>query len=219
MSQHNQAHLHSNYRTSSSSPVPSRFVSSVPWRQCILCEGETFKSPREFSNHLLIQHCKKEGGSYICLYGTNSICQTLPLEGVSERDYESHVNRVHISPSMAAKSASLQKEPQSSSVSNSDTKPLLGSTTQPLSASQHLPVQAESKPIKELTSILIKSSSSPVLTNMAKIPSETTTTVSSTTVVQHNTRKSSLQMDEEISVRDKLAFSKKNYCDFFLHLS
>lgn len=54
------------------------------------------KSPKEFSQHLRDFHCSKEGGSYVCQYGMNSVCPSLPLEGVSDKDYDDHVLRVHI---------------------------------------------------------------------------------------------------------------------------
>lgn len=73
---------------------------AVPWRSCDFCKGETFKSPRDFINHLRIRHCRKEGGSYICTYGPNSLCLNLPLEGVCDKDYEIHVSRFHASPSI-----------------------------------------------------------------------------------------------------------------------
>ena len=52
-----------------------------PWRRCRLC--------------LRQNHCTKEGGSYVCRYGTNNICPSLPLEGVNEMDYENHITRDH----------------------------------------------------------------------------------------------------------------------------
>lgn len=47
--------------------------------------------------HLRERHCTKEGGSYVCRYGYNGVCNSLPLDGVSDRDYESHVQRHHTS--------------------------------------------------------------------------------------------------------------------------
>ena len=32
----------------------------------------------------------------MCLYGGNAVCATLPLEGVSDVDYEQHVVKQHI---------------------------------------------------------------------------------------------------------------------------
>jgi vacuolar protein sorting-associated protein 54 len=41
------------------------------------------------------KHCTKEGGSFVCLYGENKVCCTLPVEGVSDEDYERHVYKHH----------------------------------------------------------------------------------------------------------------------------
>ncbi|GFO34669.1 vacuolar protein sorting-associated protein 54 [Plakobranchus ocellatus] len=68
-----------------------------PWKICNFCRDDLlFKSPRDFSQHLRDFHCSKEGGSYVCRYGMNGVCPSLPLEGVSDRDYEDHVLRDHI---------------------------------------------------------------------------------------------------------------------------
>ncbi|XP_038112094.1 vacuolar protein sorting-associated protein 54 [Culex quinquefasciatus] len=55
-----------------------------------------FKTPADFVRHLRAQHCTVEGGSYVCRYGYNGVCSSLPLDGVSDRDYEMHVNRCHV---------------------------------------------------------------------------------------------------------------------------
>jgi len=71
---------------------------NVPWKRCTHCLGHnvTFKSPREFVMHLRDFHCTKEGGSFVCRYGPNEICPSLPLDGVSDKDYEDHVARFHV---------------------------------------------------------------------------------------------------------------------------
>lgn len=46
--------------------------------------------------HLRDRHCTKEGGSYVCRYGFNGVCASLPLDGVSDRDYETHVAKYHV---------------------------------------------------------------------------------------------------------------------------
>lgn len=46
--------------------------------------------------HLRDRHCTKEGGSFVCRYGYNGVCASLPLDGVSDRDYESHVTKYHV---------------------------------------------------------------------------------------------------------------------------
>ncbi|XP_055878405.1 vacuolar protein sorting-associated protein 54-like [Biomphalaria glabrata] len=69
----------------------------IPWKKCSLCrDANVFKSPRDFSQHLRDFHCSKEGGSYVCRYGMNGVCPSLPLEGVSDRDYDDHVIKDHI---------------------------------------------------------------------------------------------------------------------------
>ncbi|XP_077993143.1 vacuolar protein sorting-associated protein 54-like [Glandiceps talaboti] len=67
----------------------------IKWRNCALCTKLNFKSSGDFCRHLREYHCTKEGGSYVCRYGENGVCPTLPLEGVSDKDYETHVARHH----------------------------------------------------------------------------------------------------------------------------
>ncbi|XP_058446866.1 vacuolar protein sorting-associated protein 54 [Malaya genurostris] len=55
-----------------------------------------FKTPVDFARHLRQYHCTVEGGSFVCRYGYNGVCSSLPLDGVSDRDYEMHVNRCHV---------------------------------------------------------------------------------------------------------------------------
>ncbi|XP_055680645.1 vacuolar protein sorting-associated protein 54 [Lutzomyia longipalpis] len=62
---------------------------------CTFCSRD-FKSSSEFIQHLRDVHCTREGGSFVCRYGSNGVCASLPLDGVSDRDYESHVNRYHV---------------------------------------------------------------------------------------------------------------------------
>ena len=66
------------------------------WKTCRLCPDEKFYGIKDFTFHLRDSHCKKEGGSFTCHYGTNNLCQYLPLEGVSDRDYEQHVLKIHV---------------------------------------------------------------------------------------------------------------------------
>lgn len=72
----------------------------VPWKGCLVCrrsDGATsFRSPAEFCRHLRDYHCTKEGGSFVCRYGPNGVCPSLPVEGVSDQDYEDHVARDHV---------------------------------------------------------------------------------------------------------------------------
>lgn len=46
--------------------------------------------------HLRDRHCTREGGSFVCRYGYKGVCASLPLDGVSDRDYESHVLKYHV---------------------------------------------------------------------------------------------------------------------------
>ena len=79
-----------------SSLVDTRSVISS-WKTCVVCRsGAGFKTPREFAQHLRDFHCSKEGGSFVCRYGMNGVCPSLPLEGVSDRDYDDHVSRDHV---------------------------------------------------------------------------------------------------------------------------
>lgn len=67
-----------------------------PWQSCAICSDKKFfRTPREFSSHLRQLHCTKEGGSFVCHYGKNGVCPSLPVEGVSDKDYEDHVRKNH----------------------------------------------------------------------------------------------------------------------------
>ncbi|KAI1719601.1 vacuolar protein sorting-associated protein 54 [Ditylenchus destructor] len=69
--------------------------SNSPAQRCVLCRV-TFTSDRQFIAHLRSDHCSKEGGSFVCRFGPNGVCQSLPLEGVSDDDYEKHVLKFHL---------------------------------------------------------------------------------------------------------------------------
>lgn len=88
----------------------------VPWKGCLVCrrsDGATsFRSPAEFCRHLRDYHCTKEGGSFVCRYGPNGVCPSLPVEGVSDQDYEDHVARDHV----ATESNSSSSTPASPSL-------------------------------------------------------------------------------------------------------
>lgn len=72
------------------------------WAMCLICEGKiTFQNPRDFVRHLRSEHCSKEGGSFVCRYGWNGVCPSLPVEGVSDADYEDHVEKHHVGTSLA----------------------------------------------------------------------------------------------------------------------
>lgn len=46
--------------------------------------------------HLRDRHCTREGGSYVCRYGYRGVCASLPVDGVSDRDYEAHILKFHM---------------------------------------------------------------------------------------------------------------------------
>ncbi|KAH9376025.1 hypothetical protein HPB48_005669 [Haemaphysalis longicornis] len=67
------------------------------WRHCQHCpKKRAFKTADEFRTHLRERHCTKEGGSFVCRYGDHDVCSSLPLEGVSDEDYEAHVSKHHL---------------------------------------------------------------------------------------------------------------------------
>lgn len=77
----------------------------APWKRCVVCRLRSdgnyddpgpFRSPRDFCRHLRDYHCTREGGSFVCRYGLNGVCPSLPVEGVSDRDYEDHIIRDHV---------------------------------------------------------------------------------------------------------------------------
>lgn len=65
-----------------------------------------FKSPLEFVQHLRERHVTREGGSFVCRFGPNGICHSLPIEGVSDRDYEEHILKHHVQPSSTTRRGS-----------------------------------------------------------------------------------------------------------------
>ncbi|XP_035781042.1 vacuolar protein sorting-associated protein 54-like [Anopheles albimanus] len=79
-----------------------------PWQSCQYCLSPSatrsdnqhhsfvFKSAADFVGHLRQSHCTVEGGSFVCRYGYNGVCSSLPLDGVCDRDYETHVTRCHV---------------------------------------------------------------------------------------------------------------------------
>ena len=46
-----------------------------------------------FRRHLRDKHCSREGGSFVCRYGYNGVCSSLPVEGVSDKDYVAHATK------------------------------------------------------------------------------------------------------------------------------
>ncbi|XP_021939639.1 vacuolar protein sorting-associated protein 54 [Zootermopsis nevadensis] len=72
------------------------------WVNCSFCTNLDFKVQQDFIRHLRETHCSREGGSYVCRYGYNGVCSSLPVEGVSDEDYEDHVYRHHVFPNQSA---------------------------------------------------------------------------------------------------------------------
>ncbi|CAG5083820.1 Similar to scat: Vacuolar protein sorting-associated protein 54 (Drosophila melanogaster) [Cotesia congregata] len=64
-----------------------------PALSCEYCPNLVFKKTADFVKHLRDSHCSKEGGSFVCHYGYNSVCSSLPLEGVSDSDYIAHAGK------------------------------------------------------------------------------------------------------------------------------
>lgn len=60
---------------------------------CEHCANLTFKHIQDFVRHLRDQHCSREGGSFVCRYGYNGVCSSLPVEGVSDKDYVAHATK------------------------------------------------------------------------------------------------------------------------------
>ncbi|XP_045182088.2 vacuolar protein sorting-associated protein 54-like [Mercenaria mercenaria] len=89
---------------------PQTKVSSGHWTRCDFCKEKiNFKSPREFCRHLRDFHCTREGGSYVCKYGKNNVCLSLPVDGVSDLDYEEHIMREHVNQSAEGTNSALQR--------------------------------------------------------------------------------------------------------------
>ncbi|KAL2736024.1 vacuolar protein sorting-associated protein 54 isoform X1 [Vespula squamosa] len=102
--------------------VTSESVSTI--LVCEYCTNLTFKHIQDFIRHLRDHHCSREGGSYVCLYGYNGVCTSLPVEGVSDKDYVAH----------ATKHATMQHQRKSNGQSLEP-----GSTWTVYSAIQNLP--------------------------------------------------------------------------------
>ncbi|CAK9832874.1 Vacuolar protein sorting-associated protein 54 [Anthophora retusa] len=80
---------------------------------CEYCANLTFKQIEDFVRHLRDQHCSREGGSFVCLYGYNGVCTSLPVEGVSDKDYVAHAMK-HAKMQQQRKSNGQLAEPSSS---------------------------------------------------------------------------------------------------------
>ncbi|KOC70138.1 Vacuolar protein sorting-associated protein 54 [Habropoda laboriosa] len=80
---------------------------------CEYCANLTFKQIEDFVRHLRDQHCSREGGSFVCLYGYNGVCTSLPVEGVSDKDYVAHAIK-HAKMQQQRKSNGQLSEPCSS---------------------------------------------------------------------------------------------------------
>nr|XP_003705328.1 PREDICTED: vacuolar protein sorting-associated protein 54 [Megachile rotundata] len=80
---------------------------------CEYCANLTFKQIEDFIRHLRDQHCSREGGSFVCLYGYNGVCTSLPVEGVSDKDYVAHATKHAIMQQQRKRNGHLS-EPSSS---------------------------------------------------------------------------------------------------------
>ncbi|XP_031829254.2 VPS54 subunit of GARP complex scat [Nomia melanderi] len=80
---------------------------------CEYCTNLSFKQIEDFVRHLRDQHCAIEGGSFVCLYGYNGVCASLPVEGVSDKDYVTHATK-HAAMQQQRKSNGQFSEPSSS---------------------------------------------------------------------------------------------------------
>ncbi|CAG2103224.1 unnamed protein product, partial [Medioppia subpectinata] len=80
--------------------VVAKEAANTCWKRCSLCvdNHHVFDTADQFCQHLRDIHSTREGGSHVCRYGSNGICSSLPVEGVSDRDYESHIVKCHVLP-------------------------------------------------------------------------------------------------------------------------
>ncbi|XP_071485791.1 vacuolar protein sorting-associated protein 54-like [Diadema antillarum] len=93
-----------------------RSMTSTPWRTCALC-SINMRTQTDFARHLREKHCAREGGSFVCRYGLHGVCPTLPVDGVSDTDYEYHVAKDHMNDEGFANKVKLaaQSDPPTSS--------------------------------------------------------------------------------------------------------
>ncbi|XP_033216435.1 vacuolar protein sorting-associated protein 54 [Belonocnema kinseyi] len=80
---------------------------------CEHCPNLKFKHVQDFVRHLRDQHCVREGGSFVCRYGYNGVCSSLPVEGVSDKDYVAHATK-HATMQQQKKANGQISEPSSS---------------------------------------------------------------------------------------------------------
>ena len=108
-------------------PSSDSLSASAPWSSCLTCSPNLpFRSEIEFMKHLRQYHATKEGGSFVCHYGVNGVCPSLPLEGVSDRDYENHVRKHHVMEDFRGSNNVVPRRslPPNPSSTNSTTAPL-----------------------------------------------------------------------------------------------
>lgn len=88
-------------------------VGERSWKKCCICSPNiAFKTPLDYLRHLREYHCTQEGGSFICKYGYNDVCTTLPGIGVSDEDYENHIVKHHAFQHHDVNIHSSRKNPQ-----------------------------------------------------------------------------------------------------------
>ncbi|BES94082.1 Vacuolar protein [Nesidiocoris tenuis] len=115
------------------------------WTLCNFCDRAEFQSMDKFVRHLRDQHCTQEGGSYVCRYGDNGVCWTLPVEGVSDSDYEKHVLRHHVTGGLPGSRKLSTSSTGSDRVPFANHKWALNSTAQNLPAVLNDPTKAKRK--------------------------------------------------------------------------
>ncbi|KAI9585701.1 vacuolar protein sorting-associated protein 54 [Glossina fuscipes] len=86
----------SNPKYSKFTEIKYENISWESWESCYYCPCLKFACVSDFVKHLRERHCTREGGSFVCRYGFNGVCPSLPLDGVSDRDYDAHVNKYHV---------------------------------------------------------------------------------------------------------------------------
>ncbi|XP_073989176.1 VPS54 subunit of GARP complex scat [Rhodnius prolixus] len=106
------------------------------WAFCNYCENVEFSCVQQFVKHLREKHGTKEGGSFVCRYGENNVCCSLPVEGVSDADYERHVYKHHTTTTPYSNSMSRKV---SSCSSSSDKQHFQDNKWTLYSAAQNLP--------------------------------------------------------------------------------
>ncbi|XP_057333954.1 vacuolar protein sorting-associated protein 54 [Microplitis mediator] len=110
---------------------------------CEFCPNLVFKKTGDFVKHLKESHCSKEGGSFVCHYGYNSVCSSLPLEGVSDNDYIAHAAKHAATQQLQHKNGQLTASSSTCSFTSSS-----------MSQSQSLPTWTVYSAVQNLPAVL-----------------------------------------------------------------